>query len=315
MDGKITWLLLLISLSGSHGALRLRVWRALKAMGAAVVRDGVYLAPGRETVHQAFKEQAKEIIEFGGSAFVFDVSADTIAGQEPTIIAMFDRSVQYKKCTVETNDFIDRLQELSEGEARRSLRQLSRDFVLIENTDFFPGPPRELAVSALEKAQEVLARTFSPEEPVAVHAKIPQCDAAKFQGKTWATRSHLWVDRVCSAWLIRRFIDRRARFIWIDRVADCPESAIGFDFDGAQFTHIEDLVTFEVLVRGFSLQDDRALDRIATLVHQLDVGEGRVPEAAGFEAILTGARKRCNTDDALLEAISKTLDDLYAAFI
>ena len=116
------------------------------------------------------------------------------------------------------------------------------------------------------------------------------------------------------AWLIKRFIDQRVRFLWLGRAADCPPSAIGFDFDGAKFTHVEDSITFEVLLRSFGLETDGALNRIATLVHQLDVGGGRVPEAAGFEAILSGARERCTDDGALLDEMNGTLDNLYIAF-
>src|SRR5262249_47040128 len=153
-----------------------------------------------------------------------------------------------------------------------------------------------------------------PDEPVAVHDAIPRYDASDFQKKTWATRTHLWVDRVASAWLIKRFVDKEARFLWLARPSDCPKSAIGFDFDGAQFTHVDECVTFEVLLRSFDLEEDAALGRLAALVHQLDVGGGRVAEAAGFEAILAGARERCKNDDELFDEMSRTLDDLYRAF-
>jgi hypothetical protein len=309
----MAWLLLVTSLSGNHGALRLRFWRAVKAMGAAVLRDGVYVAPALGETRRAFEEQAAEIVASGGSAFVLDVPE--IPEQDgATVAALFDRTVQYGKLAEAANEFTQGVDRLSEVEARRALRQMTREFSLVEVTDFFPGRARELAGAALADAQKALIGRFSPDEPTAVHATIPHHDPANYRGRTWATREHLWVDRVASAWLIKRFIDQKSRFLWLERAADCPKSAIGFDFDGANFTHIEQYVTFEVLLRSFALDSDDALNRIAALVHQLDVGGGRVAEAAGFEAILSGARERCANDDRLLAEMSGTLDNLYRAF-
>ena len=123
-----------------------------------------------------------------------------------------------------------------------------------------------------------------------------------------------WVDRVASAWLIRRFIDREACFLWLAAPSDCPQDALGFDFDGAAFTHVGERVTFETLLAAFGLEGDAALRRLAALVHQLDIGGDPVPEASGFEAVLAGARERLADDDALLAEMSGTLDSLYAYF-
>jgi hypothetical protein len=122
------------------------------------------------------------------------------------------------------------------------------------------------------------------------------------------------VDRVASAWLIRRFIDPQATFVWLDTPSDCPPEAIGFDFDGAPFTHVGGRVTFETLMASFGLDDDPALARLAAIVHHLDVGGEPLPEAAGFEAVMTGARERLQDDDALLAEMSNVLDSLHAHF-
>ena len=115
--------------------------------------------------------------------------------------------------------------------------------------------------------------------------------------------------------LIRRFIDRDARFQWLARPSDCPKRAIGFDFDGAAFTHVGERVTFETLIAAFGLQADPGLARLATIVHTLDIGGDPVPEAQGFEAVLAGARERLSDDDdALLAEMSTVLDSLYAHF-
>jgi len=121
------------------------------------------------------------------------------------------------------------------------------------------------------------------------------------------------VDRLASAWLIRRFIDRRARFVWLQHVEDCPANALGFDFDGARFTHVGHRVTFETMLASFGLENDAALLRIGAIVHALDVG-GEAPEAAGFEMLLKGLKARIKDDDALLKQGGQMLDDLYAVF-
>jgi hypothetical protein len=143
---------------------------------------------------------------------------------------------------------------------------------------------------------------------------IPHRRRADYQGKTWATRARPWVDRVASAWLIQRFIDSDASFLWLTDITTCPGDALGFDFDGATFTHVGDCVSFEVLLSSFDLNNDPALARLAALVHALDVDGEATAEGAGFEAILAGARARIPNDDALLLEMSAALDSLYAYF-
>jgi len=130
----------------------------------------------------------------------------------------------------------------------------------------------------------------------------------------WVTREHPKIDRIACPWLIRRFIDPEARFVWIQTPQDCPVDAIGFDFDSAAFTHTDHRVTFEVLLASFDLTVDPALTRLGVLVHSLDVGGVPIPEAAGFEAILTGVRASCTDDDQVLAAMMPVLDALYTAF-
>ncbi|NNC27424.1 chromate resistance protein, partial [Salinisphaera sp. USBA-960] len=133
---------------------------------------------------------------------------------------------------------------------------------------------------------------LSPDEPHETEGGVPRLDVADYQGRVWATRRQLWVDRVASAWLIHRFIDKAARFQWLARPSDCPKRALGFDFDGAAFSHIGNRVTFETLMASFGLESDAALMRLAAIVHALDVGGDPVPEAKGFEAVMSGARER-----------------------
>ena len=180
--------------------------------------------------------------------------------------------------------------------------------------DYFPGPAQVQTAQALAEADAAVTRHFAPDEPQPLHTGIRHLERTAYRGKLWATRQRVWVDRVASAWLIRRFIDPKARFLWLTTPQDCPADAIGFDFDGAAFTHTGHRVTFEVFVASFDLGTDPALARLGVLVHALDVGGVPVPEAAGFEAILTGVRASGADDDQVLAAMMPVLDALYTAF-
>ena len=180
--------------------------------------------------------------------------------------------------------------------------------------DFFPGEAAVEAEAAWTDLNKRIEQLLSPGEPHDTDGAIPRLDIERYRARTWATRRRLWVDRVASAWLIRRFIDPEARFRWLARPSDCPKNAVGFDFDGAAFTHVGERVTFETLMASFGLDEDPALQRLAAMVHQLDVGGEPVPEAVGFEAVLAGARERLDGDDELLAEMSVVLDSLYAHF-
>ncbi|AMR78496.1 hypothetical protein A2G96_12535 [Cupriavidus nantongensis] len=139
-------------------------------------------------------------------------------------------------------------------------------------------------------------------------------DPAQYQGRRWATRRHIWIDRIACAWLIQRFIDPHATFLWLADPQACPDDALGFDFDGAAFTHVGQRVSFEVLLASFGLEEDRALARIAAIVHALDVGGDPPAEAAGLEAMLSGLRQTARDDDQLLAEGIPVLSALHRHF-
>jgi hypothetical protein len=154
---------------------------------------------------------------------------------------------------------------------------------------------------------------LSPDEPQAVEGDISLLDLADYQGRIWVTRERPWADRLASAWLIRRFIDPAARIRWLAEPGDRPRKSLGFDFDGAEFTHVGHRVTFEVLMASFGLNAP-GLARLGALVHCLDVGGLQPAEAAGLEAVLKGLQSQLPDDDALLSAASLVLDGLLAGF-
>jgi hypothetical protein len=227
---------------------------------------------------------------------------------------LFDRNADYAALLERLQALQSGFAELSENESRKLLTAVRREIATLVAIDFFPGPAREQVEAALADAETALNRVHAPGEPHAAVGHVPRRDRSQYRNRAWATRRKPWVDRLASAWLIHRCIDPQARFIWLAQPKDCPKAALGFDFDGAEFTHVGARVTFEVLLASFGLDDDPALTRLGTLVHYLDVGGVPVPEADGLVAILTGFRAQDLDDDALLAAASSTFDALYAAY-
>jgi hypothetical protein len=186
---------------------------------------------------------------------------------------------------------------------------------LAENVVAAGGSAEVLTVVTETEQTTRFAALFDRDgEPRAGTGEIRRLATADFRGRTWATRKHLWVDRMASAWLIKRFIDRKAKFLWLDSPKKCPKTALGFDFDGAAFTHVGSRVTFEVLAASFELDEDPALAKIGAIVHCLDVGGVPVPEAAGIEAVLAGLRAATPDDDKLLADAGRIFDGLYHAY-
>ena len=305
----MNWLLLIISLPTENATARMRIWRALKTLGCASLRDGVWLLPSRPDTHARFDGIAEDTHKSGGEAWVLALQAD--AQQADSFPALFDRSAEYTAWLDDLAQFDPLAADIAS--TRKQLKGLGKRLAAITDTDYFPHPLQTTARERLHTAEAaVRGRTVSA-EPTSQQGEPERLDKENFQGKSWATRRDLWVDRLASAWLIHRFIDPQAQFLWLDDTAVCPADALGFDFDGARFSHIGRYVTFETLLHSFGLAQDVGLQRLAHLVHTLDVG-GNAPEAAGFAVLLKGLKHRSPNDDVLLAEGGQLLDDLYCAF-
>ena len=291
----------------------MRIWRALKAAGVGLLRDGAYLLPNGERSREVLEEQGAEIKAAGGLVQLLSFDAESTE-QSAEFVALFDRSEEYSEGIRRLDALKKEIGKLSEPEARQRMAGVAREVAGVVVRDFFPGEPRKQMEGALADAEAALNTRFAPDEPHAAHRRIRARDRRDYRGRTWATREHLWIDRVASAWLIRRFIDPKAKFLWLKRVKDCPKTALGFDFDGAEFTHVDSKVTFEVLLASFNLEEDPGLLRLGALVHHLDVGGIPIAEGPGFAAIMAGARLLQQDDDALLKAMAPVLDSLYAGY-
>lgn len=308
-----TWLILTATLPTQPSGLRVRVWRALKATGAGTLREGVYLLPDHAPSAKALQDLAQTIADAGAEAHLLVVQARD-AVQEQSFRALFDRSDAYAELLQSVKALRGQIRNQSEADLRRALRSLEAQLQALQSSDFFPGPGGEKAAHALAALRREVELHLAPDEPAASAQAIPPRAAADYQGRTWATRRRPWVDRLGTAWLVQRFIDRAPTFAWLAGTKRCPKSALGYDFDGATFTHVGHKVTFEVVAESFGLLADPALRRLATLVHCIDVGGIPVDEAPGFELLVRGLQALHADDDALLAAAIPAFDACYAAF-
>jgi hypothetical protein len=302
------YILLIISLPTQTTTERVRLWRSLKASGAAVLRDGVYVLPQSDDALQFFNETALHIDKINGSAHVLEVAGtSSTEGFE----LLFDRSADYETLLQDIAELRCSDSELTEQ--FRLLRKLRKTFKSISDIDFFPGSAKNQTDAALTEMERMLNKRLTPGEPNAVARTMERLSTQDFNAKVWATRARPWVDRMACCWLILRFIDPQASFLWFTPPEPCPEHAIGFDFDGARFSHHQHSVTFEVLLQTFALETP-ALLRMAQLVHFLDVGGNAPEEAFGVEHILWGLRNTLTDDDQLVLASHAVFDALLTSF-
>ncbi|MBA3478366.1 MAG: chromate resistance protein [Lautropia sp.] len=306
------WLLLTATLPTSPSALRVRVWRALKATGCGALRDGVYLLPATAPTADALWTIERTIRDGGAEAHVLVVTARDDA-QEAGFKALFDRTELYSELLQSLKEARGAIRKSTEAELHKALRDFDQQLRGIQGIDFFPGKVAERAVAAVDMLRREIARLISPGEPTPRPDAIERQPLEAFRGKTWATRQRPWVDQLATAWLVLRFVDPAARFVWLENPRKQPRNMVGFDFDGATFSHVSGKVTFEVVADTFGLLEDPALKRLGDLVHYIDVGGIPVDEAAGIEALVRGLlsqhrttmrcserRCRCSTPSMLL---------------
>jgi hypothetical protein len=304
---------LVLSLPTRDSTLRMRVWRALKDSGCAVLRDGVYLLPTINGDSAALEKLEKEIRMHGGFALRLQ-AAPKAPSEQAGLQQLFDRTPQYAELIEQVGTTKASLPRLGPRRGRTAVQRVAQAAQKLARIDFFPGQAKEQAAAAIADLKARYAELHSPNEPRASMRGLRRVNPADYQKRVWATRKSPWVDRLASAWLIKRFIDRDARFLWLERPSALPKKAVGFDFDGAEFTHVKHRVTFEVLLATFALENDAALHAIAKSVHFLDIGGIPVADARVLEAMLKGAREKAKSDDALLAEAMRTLDLLYSGY-
>lgn len=303
------WSLLITTLPTENATVRMRVWRSLKASGAAVLRDGVYLMPELVPCRETFDAIGVEVRASGGTALILRIEEP----DDGNFLSFFDRNEEFSALLADIAKVRDSLTAENAQDILKHSRKLRKAFTSLSAIDFFPGEAQRQTETALSELELSVVRILSPDEPHSIQGSISLLSISDYQGRTWATRSRPWVDRLACAWLIRRFIDPKAHLLWLSSPADCPANVLSFDFDGATFTHVAGRVTFEVMLACFDLEKS-ALKRLGTLVHFLDVGGVQPPEAVGIESVLSGLRDAINDDDQLLATATAVFDSLLVTF-
>ncbi|HVF35360.1 MAG TPA: chromate resistance protein ChrB domain-containing protein [Candidatus Saccharimonadia bacterium] len=277
--------------------LRMRVWRRLQQLGALQVKGSVYVLPATEVAQEDLQWLLGEIRGANAEGSLW--RARCVDGiDDDDLVLRFQASVaaEYEPLEADAKALRDALARrrrpaLARGEAARRLARLRARFEQITRRDYFDAPRRELAGALLAEIEAALKDT-SPDDPKALpHGTL---DPRAYRGRTWATRAQVRIDRMASAWLIRRFIDPDARFAFTTDTRRAPVAgALRFDMYAGEFTHEAGLCTFEVLVRRFAL-DQPGLARIAEIVHDIDLKESLYAHeetpgvAASLEAIAEG---------------------------
>ncbi|MDO9518606.1 MAG: chromate resistance protein [Pseudohongiella sp.] len=304
----MNYITLILSLPSGNATVRMRIWRSLKHSGAAVLNDGVYLLPA--SCQATLQGIAEDVRAGGGKALVMHV-------EEPdgeNFPLLFDRAPRYAEILLQISSAREALTLATATDTLKIARKLEKSLQRILDIDFFPDQTAVQTQRALTELVTITARLLSADEPSALEGSITRVHAADFHGRLWATRHRPWVDRLASAWLIKRHIDRQARVLWLVSPADCPAEALGFDFDGASFSHVGNKVTFEVLLESFGLEQP-GLRRLAAIVHYLDVGGVQPAESKGLESILAGLRESLADDDELLAKACEVFDAMLVHFI
>jgi hypothetical protein len=294
-----------------------KVWRRLQSIGAVALKNSVYVLPNRDECVELLQWVAREIVELGGQATLcesrfFDEATDGEIEQK----LVEDRNTDYASLAAEARDVAKALKQKRLGaDQLRSIEsrvdKLRRRLDEVVAIDFASAPGRESAEGLVVDLERVVAERRGAEPPVDTLAKIPKPEKA-----TWVTRTGVHVDRIASAWLIRRFVDPQAKLKFVPAKGYVPEPGeLRFDMYEAEFTHVGDRCTLEVLLERMGL-DDRALRAIADVVHDIDLRDDKYgrKETDGVRAAITGVCASSRDDEARIAAGSTLFDALYAFY-
>jgi hypothetical protein len=304
-------LLLLVGLPPTPSSLRVRVWRRLRALGAVALKRSAYLLPDTPERYEDFQWLAQEIQRGGGDSTLIRVQQiENVSPADVSRLFHEPRDRDYRQLAVRYRKMLPRLDGKSEATRARvhdALARLSRDHRRIRDIDFFDAP----GGAEVRRLEEAVALRIRRPESVRPEPR-PALDLTRLRRRRWVTRPRPHVDRIASAWLIKRFIDAEAVFVFAPP-AEFPEDAIAFDAPGVELGHQGEDCTFETLVKRARLRD-RRLARLAEVVHEADLRDGKYPreEARGIDVAIR-ALLAASPDDHQVLAHGVTLfEGLYA---
>lgn len=313
------WLLLIHQIPPDPAYLRVRIGRRLQALGAVPVKNAVYVLPATDAAREDFGWVLREIADSGGEAAL--VEAKLIEGlRDEDVVGLFHaaRSDDYARVAERARKLdasLGRKRAAAPPRAVAELRRIEAQLAGAVALDWFEAPGRELAEGLVEAVATRIRASSSAEREAEAPADA-RPDLAQVSGATWVTRRDVRVDRIASAWLIRRFVDRAARFAFVAPRGHRPRSGeIRFDMYEAEFTHDGDRCTFEVLLDAAAIKDP-ALRAIGEVVHDIDIKDEKFgrPETAGVARLLDGIAASHPADERRIERGSEVFDELYRAF-
>jgi hypothetical protein len=313
------WLLLIHQIPPKPPYLRVKIWRRLQRLGAVAIKNSVYALPQSDQAREDFQWVLREIVEGGGDGTVCEARLlDGMNDNQVEALFVNARASDYKRIAEDARRFANTLATKRKAVTEESRPQLEADVARlkrrldeVEAIDFLGAPGREAAaglIGAIESRLRGKEPSFGREQ-----ATIP---IENLRGKTWVTRRGIHVDRIASAWLIRRFIDAEARFKFVPAKGYKPVgNEIRFDMFEAEFTHVADRCTIEVLIERLGI-NDKAARAIAEIVHDIDLKDSKFehPETPGIERLITGIAKSHRDDEMRLERGQAVFDDLYGAY-
>jgi hypothetical protein len=306
------WLVLILSLPPHPSSLRVRAWRKLRAMGAVALKSSVYLLPWSLEHTERFQWLSQEIQRDGGDATLLKV--DRIENMRPVdVIRLFHdaRNRDYAELAGRYRKLAKSLEGKATGRAvvkrEDEMRRLGRELERLREIDFFEAPGGREVTRAKETIE---MRLHPPKGRPAEHGLATPL--SELRGRRWATRPRPHVDRIASAWLIKRFLDPAAEFVFA-APDEFPPDAIPFDTLGAEFGHQGEDCTFETLVKRARLRD-RRLVRLAEVVHEADLRDGKYPhaEARGIDVAIRALLAAVDDDHQVLAQGITLFEGLYA---
>ena len=316
-DLEERWLLLIHQIPPKPDYFRVKIWRRLQRLGAVAIKNSVYVLPKNEQTQEDFQWVLREILAGGGDAslcgarFIEGLSDEEIQG-----LFHAAREVDYKELADQLRSLAEQLPTSTQAEngsqIEGDLSRLKRRLNELVSIDFFGAAGRETVeglVSGIERGMQ--GKSFS----VARDAYSAR-ERKELLGKTWVTRKGIYVDRIASAWLIRRFIDTNAQFKFVPPKGYRPKPGeIRFDMFEAEFTHEGDKCSFEVFIDRMGFMDP-ALTPIAEIIHDIDLKDSKFKreETPGIERLITGIAMANKDDEVRLQRGAAVFDDLYEYF-
>jgi hypothetical protein len=305
-----SWLFLLFNLPAKQSSGRVKVWRRLKKFGAIQLKTSTYVLPDEPVQYERFQWLAKEIVDTGGEATLVRVK-DIEGMPHAAIVALFNeaRAREYDELSEPLNLLIkgSKTRKQSPDNFSNQLQKLRQRYQETRDIDYFQSSRGEDLQRLLQKAEALESPKKRPEPTTRLRVE-------DYRDKMWLTRPRPEIDRVGSAWLIHKFIDPNAKFVFANTPAEFPK-AIPYDMFEVEFSHHGDQCTFETLIQRFGIRD-RAVLRLAEFIHDADVEDDKFHRIEGFgvEQIFKGWAKKGLTDQDILSKGFECFDALYAQF-